>query len=51
MILIVTLSWGMNYPIMKYVVTYYPPVSFRALTFVFGCLALGAYVWHARESL
>jgi drug/metabolite transporter (DMT)-like permease len=51
MILIVTLSWGMNYPIMKYVVTYYPPVSFRALTFMFGCLSLGIYVWHARESL
>ncbi len=51
MILIVTLSWGMNYPIMKYVVTHYPPVSFRALTFMLGCLSLGAYVWHTRESL
>ncbi len=51
MILIVTLSWGMNYPIMKYVVTYFPPVSFRALTFMFGCVSLGIYVWHARESL
>lgn len=51
MILIVTLSWGMNYPIMKYVVTYFPPVSFRALTFMFGCVSLGSYVWHARESL
>jgi drug/metabolite transporter (DMT)-like permease len=51
MILIVTLSWGMNYPIMKYVVTHFPPVSFRALTFMLGCLSLGAYVWHARESL
>jgi len=51
MILIVTLSWGMNYPIMKFVVTHFPPVSFRALTFMLGCLALGAYVWHTRESL
>ena len=51
MILIVTLSWGMNYPIMKYVVTYFPPVSFRALTFLFGCVSLGIYVWHSRESL
>ncbi len=51
MILIVTLSWGMNYPIMKFVVTHFPPVSFRALTFVLGCLSLGAYVWHTRESL
>jgi drug/metabolite transporter (DMT)-like permease len=51
MILIVTLSWGLNYPIMKYVVTHYPPVSFRALTFIFGCMALGAYVWYTRESL
>ena len=51
MILIVTLSWGMNYPIMKFVVTHFPPVSFRALTFMLGCLSLGAYVWHTRESL
>ncbi len=51
LILIVTLSWGMNYPIMKYVVTHYPPVSFRALTFVLGCLCLGAYAWHTRENL
>ncbi len=51
MILIVTLTWGMNYPIMKSVVTHFPPVSFRALTFVLGCLSLGAYVWHTRESL
>jgi drug/metabolite transporter (DMT)-like permease len=51
MILIVTLSWGLNYPIMKYVVTNYPPVSFRALTFILGCLSLGIYVWHTRESL
>lgn len=51
MILIVTLSWGMNYPIMKFVVTHFPPVSFRALTFLLGCLSLGAYVWHTRESL
>ncbi len=51
MILIVTLSWGLNYPIMKYVVTNYPPVSFRALTFILGCLSLGIYVWHTRENL
>jgi drug/metabolite transporter (DMT)-like permease len=51
MILIVTLSWGLNYPIMKYVVTYFPPVSFRALTFILGCLSLGLYAWYTRESL
>jgi drug/metabolite transporter (DMT)-like permease len=43
LILTVTLSWGMNYPIMKYVVMQFPPTSFRALTFVLGTVSLGLY--------
>jgi drug/metabolite transporter (DMT)-like permease len=43
LILTVTLSWGMNYPIMKYVVMQFPPTSFRALTFALGTICLGLY--------
>lgn len=46
LILIVTFSWGLNYPIMKFVVMQYPPASFRALTFILGTLAIALYaVW------
>ena len=43
MVLIVTVSWGMNYPVMKFVVNSYPPSAFRAFTFLIGCMALGSY--------
>lgn len=46
LILIVTFSWGLNYPIMKFVVMQYPPASFRALTFILGTLVIALYaVW------
>jgi len=51
LILLVTFSWGMNYPIMKYVVMQFPPVSFRALTFVLGTMAIGLYAWRSAASL
>ena len=51
LILLVTLSWGMNYPIMKYVVMQFPPVSFRTLTFVLGTAAIGLYAWKKGASL
>ena len=44
MVLIVTVSWGLNYPVMKFVVNSYPPSAFRSFTFLIGCMALGAYV-------
>ena len=43
MVLIVTISWGMNYPVMKFVVNSYPPSAFRSFTFLIGCMALGSY--------
>lgn len=51
LILLVTVSWGLNYPIMKFVVTTYPPLTFRALTFTIGCVLLGAYALRSGESL
>lgn len=51
LILLVTCSWGLNYPIMKFVVSAYPPSSFRAWTFLLGTAVLALYAWHRRESL
>ena len=51
LILLVTLAWGMNYPIMKYVVMQYPPTTFRAMTFMLGTLSLGLYALLKGESL
>ncbi len=39
-----TLFWGINWPIMKYAVTDYPPLTFRLLCMVIGIGALGAYM-------
>lgn len=51
LILLVTVSWGLNYPIMKFVVTSYPPLTFRAFTFTIGFVLLGVYALHRGESL
>lgn len=51
LILLVTVSWGLNYPIMKFVVTSYPPLMFRAFTFTIGFVLLGAYALRRGESL
>lgn len=34
LILLVTLAWGLNYPVMKSVVSGYPPLTFRSFTFL-----------------
>jgi drug/metabolite transporter (DMT)-like permease len=51
LILLVTVSWGLNYPIMKFVVTSYPPLTFRDFTFTIGFVLLGAYALRRGESL
>jgi drug/metabolite transporter (DMT)-like permease len=51
LILTVTLTWGMNYPIMKYMVMQFPPTSFRTMTFILGTLSIGLYAWYKKESL
>ena len=42
-LLLLTLFWGFNWPVMKGAVNVYPPMTFRALSMWFGlpCLALG----------
>ncbi len=51
LVLIVTVSWGLNYPIMKFVVNSYPPSAFRAFTFIVGFVSIGIYAYFKGISL
>ena len=51
LVLIVTVSWGLNYPVMKYVVNSYPPSAFRAFTFIVGFVSIGIYAYFKGISL
>jgi drug/metabolite transporter (DMT)-like permease len=50
-VLLVTISWGLNYPIMKYVLNSYPPSIFRAFTFLLGFISLGLIAMVTKTSL
>jgi drug/metabolite transporter (DMT)-like permease len=41
--LITTMCWGLNWPVTKYVLAQWPPLSARGLTGVVGALALAIY--------
>lgn len=46
MLILLTLVWGINWPIMKFGVTGFPPLTFRALCMWIGLPVLGLYlVW------
>lgn len=40
-LVLLTLTWGINWPVMKLGVTHYPPLSFRALSMWLGLPVLG----------
>lgn len=42
LLVLLTLAWGINWPVMKIGVTAYPPLSFRALSMVLGLPVLAA---------
>ncbi len=47
---LLTLFWGVNWPVMKYAVLDYPPLAFRGLSMGLGILALIAYMAIRHES-
>ena len=51
LIALVTISWGLSYPIMKFVVNAYPPATFRALSFAVGVVSLWLYMRWRGDSL
>ena len=51
LLVLLTLVWGINWPIMKVGVTGYPALSFRALSMWIGLPVLAAFLWWRREPL
>jgi len=49
LILLVTLAWGLNYPVMKSVVAGYPPITFRGLTFLLALVVIGLYGLYRKD--
>jgi len=48
-LVLLTLMWGLNWPIMKFSLRELPPLHFRAATMVAGALVLAA--WYARKGV
>lgn len=51
LLVLLTLVWGINWPIMKFGITGFPPLTFRALCMWLGIPLLGVYLWWRREPL
>lgn len=47
----VTLSWGLSYPVIKLAVTGFPPLGFRTICLVIGVVCLGLYLLKQGQSL
>lgn len=45
LLIVLTVVWGINWPVMKLGVTGYPPLSFRALSMWLGLPVLAAALW------
>lgn len=50
LILLVTFFWGLNYPIMKFALKGYPPLTFRFLGFFFAIILIGLLIWREGNS-
>jgi drug/metabolite transporter (DMT)-like permease len=50
-LLMTSVGWGLNWPVMKHILTQWPPLSARGLTGIVGCLALALYALSRRQSL
>lgn len=51
LLVLLTLVWGINWPVMKFGVTGYPPLTFRALCMWLGLPLLGGFVLWRRVPL
>ena len=45
LLILITLVWGLNWPIMKYGVTGYAPLTFRTICMWIGLPVLGLFLW------
>ena len=51
LLVLLTLAWGLNWPVMKLGVTDYPPLTFRALSMWLGLPVLAAAMWALKVPL
>jgi drug/metabolite transporter (DMT)-like permease len=47
----VSIAWGLMFPVMKLGLETYPPITFRGLSIVIGIITMAAYVLFRRQSL
>ena len=50
LIVLVTLTWGLSYSVIKFALKDYPPIAFRTWCLLLGILALGIYLVRKRIS-
>jgi drug/metabolite transporter (DMT)-like permease len=50
LIMLVTLSWGLSYSVIKFALKDYPPIAFRTWCLLLGVVALGIYLIRCRIS-
>ena len=48
LLILLTVVWGLNWPVMKFGVTGFPPLTFRTLCMWLGLPLLGAFLWWRR---
>ena len=51
LLVLLTVAWGVNWPVMKLGVAHFPPLAFRLLCMAGGVVALGLALWLRGESL
>lgn len=48
LLILITIVWGINWPIMKFGVTGFPPLTFRTICMWIGLPVLGLFLWWRR---
>ncbi|MBF5004944.1 DMT family transporter [Diaphorobacter caeni] len=45
LLVLLTVIWGLNWPVMKHGLAHFPPLTFRAISLVIGLAVIGLAVW------
>jgi drug/metabolite transporter (DMT)-like permease len=52
LLVLVTLFWGLSFPVLKFaLLSGFPPLTLRTLSFIIGLIVLGLYLWQQKHSL
>ena len=50
LLVLLTVIWGLNWPVMKQGLAHFPPLTFRAISLVMGLPVIGLAVWLQKAS-